>query len=72
MESYSQEISVKRSKSSLVSILADPYRFAGITGHLVFYTVFDKEKGNFVPEGTQSPQSTSSERYSFLKTTRVN
>ncbi|MBW9140899.1 MAG: hypothetical protein K1T65_04235 [Candidatus Aramenus sp.] len=51
MESYSQEISIKRSKSSLVSILADPYRFAGITGHLVFYKVFDKEKGNFVPEG---------------------
>jgi len=52
MEDYTEEFLLPADKSSIVSILADPSRFSGITGHIAFFKIFDSEKQNYVAQGS--------------------
>ncbi|ARM76064.1 hypothetical protein [Acidianus manzaensis] len=46
---YTDEITLRINKSELISILAEPYLLAGITGHLALLKVYDQETNTFVP-----------------------
>lgn len=52
MEDYTEEFLLQTDKSSIMSILADPNRFAGITGHIVFFKIFDSENQSYVAQGS--------------------
>ncbi|EWG06648.1 MAG: hypothetical protein ASUL_08544 [Candidatus Aramenus sulfurataquae] len=52
MEEYTHTILLKTPKSSVYSVLTDPHVFAGISGHIAVYKVFDRSKNDYVPQGS--------------------
>ncbi|QKR00671.1 hypothetical protein GWK48_09985 [Metallosphaera tengchongensis] len=52
IEQHQEERIFKTSKSAIFSALSDPYIFAGMSGHIALYKVFDEGKGDYVPQGS--------------------
>ncbi|MCI2414664.1 MAG: hypothetical protein MPF33_05360 [Candidatus Aramenus sp.] len=48
-DEFEEERLIKTKKAYLVYTLSDPYVFAGISGHMTIYRVFDQKLGYFVP-----------------------
>ncbi len=48
-DEFEEEKLIKAKKAYLVYTLSDPYVFAGISGHMSIYKVFDQNLGIFVP-----------------------
>ena len=54
MSVYSHDITIRTSKDKVISLLTNPFLFAGVLGHISILRVYDHKEGKYVTPSSLS------------------